>query len=359
MRVAKIMLSENLQIGVIGAGAWGTALARLLVNNGNSVQLWCHEAETREDILTNHLNSSFLPDIQLPETLGASTELSEVVRNSKILVASVPSHFTREIAKKMRPEITQEHIVVILSKGIEQHSLALMSEIYAEELNNLPKLAVLSGPTFAREVALDLPSAAVLACADEETGSLLQKSFHSARFRLYRSTDLIGVQLAGAIKNVIAIASGIADGMKLGLNARAALICRGIAEMSRLGAVMGGSAETFMGMSGVGDLVLTATGTLSRNHTLGEKLGQGFSLEKCLPPGGAVAEGVRNAVSIHELAERHKIEMPICKAVYQVLHEGISCAQALKQLLERERPDEEMMFFPNLNNNTVLADQQK
>ncbi len=189
------MLSENLQIGVIGAGAWGTALARLLVNNGNSVQVWCLEAETRQDILTNHLNSSFLPEIRLPETLNASTDLSEVVRNSKILVASVPSHFTREIAKKMRSEITDEHIVVILSKGIEQHSLALMSEIYANELDNLPKLAVLSGPTFAREVALDLPSAAVLACADEETGSLLQKSFHSARFRLYRSTDLIGVQL--------------------------------------------------------------------------------------------------------------------------------------------------------------------
>jgi glycerol-3-phosphate dehydrogenase (NAD(P)+) len=347
MRAAEIMLSENLQIGVIGAGAWGTALARLLVNNGNSVQVWCLEAETRKDILTNHLNSSFLPEIPLPETLNASTDLSEVVRNSKILVTSVPSHFTREIAKKMRSEITDEHIVVILSKGIEQHSLALMSEIYANELDNLPKLAVLSGPTFAREVAFDLPSAAVLACADEETGSLLQKSFHSARFRLYRSTDLIGVQLAGAIKNVIAIASGIADGMKLGLNARAALICRGIAEMSRLGVVMGGSPETFMGMSGVGDLVLTATGTLSRNHTLGEKLGQGLLLEKCLPAGGAVAEGVRNSVSIHELAERHNIEMPICNAVYQVLHEGISCAQALKRLLERERPDEEMMFFPN------------
>ncbi|MEC9459930.1 MAG: NAD(P)H-dependent glycerol-3-phosphate dehydrogenase [SAR324 cluster bacterium] len=347
MRAAEIMLSENLQIGVIGAGAWGTAMARLLVNNGNSVQVWCLEAETRQDILTNHLNSSFLPEIRLPETLNVSTDLSEVVRNSKILVASVPSHFTREIAKKMRSEITDEHIVVIISKGIEQHSLALMSEIYANELDNLPKLAVLSGPTFAREVALDLPSAAVLACADEETGSLLQKSFHSARFRLYRSTDLIGVQLAGAIKNVIAIASGIADGMKLGLNARAALICRGIAEMSRLGAVMGGAPETFMGMSGVGDLVLTATGTLSRNHTLGEKLGQGLSLEKCLPTGGAVAEGVRNSVSIHELAERHKIEMPICNAVYQVLHEGISCAQALKRLLERELPDEEMMFFPN------------
>jgi glycerol-3-phosphate dehydrogenase (NAD(P)+) len=165
MRAAEIMLSENLQIGVIGAGAWGTALARLLVNNGNSVQVWCLEAETRQDILTNHLNSSFLPEIRLPETLNASTDLSEVVRNSKILVASVPSHFTREIAKKMRSEITDEHIVVILSKGIEQHSLALMSEIYANELDNLPKLAVLSGPTFAREVALDLPSAAVQICA--------------------------------------------------------------------------------------------------------------------------------------------------------------------------------------------------
>ena len=339
------MKSNEFQIGVIGAGAWGTALARLLAINGNAVQLWCHEAETKQDILTNHVNSSFLPDIPLPETLGATTDLSEVVRNCRILVASLPSHITREVAKKMLPEITAEHILVILSKGIERHSLALMSEIYAEELNNLPKLAVLSGPTFAREVALDLPSAAVLACAEEETGSILQQKFHTNRFRLYRSTDLVGVQLGGAIKNVIAIASGIADGMKLGLNARAALICRGVAEMTRLGVVMGGSAETFAGMSGVGDLVLTATGTLSRNHNLGEKLGQGLSLEECLPAGGAVAEGVRNAVSIHELAERHKIEMPICNAVYQVLHEGISCAQALKQLLERDRPDEEMMSF--------------
>ena len=339
------MKSNEMQIGVIGAGAWGTALARLLANNGNAVQLWCHEAETKQDILTNHVNSSFLPDIPLPETLGATTELSEVVRNSRILVASLPSHITREVAKKMLPEITSKHILVILSKGIERHSLALMSEIYAEELNNLPKLAVLSGPTFAREVALDLPSAAVLACAEEETGSILQQKFHTNRFRLYRSTDLVGVQLGGAIKNVIAIASGIADGMKLGLNARAALICRGVAEMTRLGVVMGGSAETFAGMSGVGDLVLTATGTLSRNHNLGENLGQGLSLAECLPAGGAVVEGVCNAVSIHELAERHKIEMPICNAVYQVLHEGISCAQALKQLLERDRPDEEMMSF--------------
>ena len=336
------MGSDRFEIGVIGAGAWGTTLARLLANNGCSVQLWCHEPETAKSIRQNHVNASFLLDVPLPKSLGVSTDLLEVVRNNRILIATPPSHFPREIAKKMRPVITVEHILVILSKGIEQHSLALMSDIYAEELNNLPKLAVLSGPTFAREVALDLPSAAVLACEHEITGSLLQRHFHSDRFRLYRSADLIGVQLGGTIKNVIAIASGIADGMQLGLNARAALICRGVAEMTRLGTAMGGVAETFMGMSGIGDLVLTATGNLSRNHNLGEKLGQGLSLDECLPPGGAVAEGVRNAVSIRELAHRHQIEMPLCSSVYQILYEGATCAQALQQLLEREIPDEEM-----------------
>ncbi|MBS1256255.1 MAG: Glycerol-3-phosphate dehydrogenase [NAD(P)+] [Deltaproteobacteria bacterium] len=336
------MKSDRFQIGVIGAGAWGTALARHLANKNFSVRIWCNEIETAEDITRNHVNTDFLPDIRLPETINATTDLPEVVRNTQILVAAPPSHFTREIAKIIKPEFTSEHILVILTKGIEQHSLALMSEIYHEELGNISKLAVMSGPTFAQEVALDLPSAAVLACEDEITGNILQKYIHSERFRLYRSTDLIGVQLGGAIKNVIAIASGIADGMQLGLNARAALICRGVAEMTRLGSAMGGAHETFVGLSGIGDLILTATGQLSRNHTLGEKLGKGLPLDKCMPPGGAVAEGVRNAVSIKELAQRHQIEMPLCTAVYQVLHEGITCTQALQQLLERDRPNEEL-----------------
>lgn len=336
------MKSDEFQIGVIGAGAWGTALARHLANKSFPVRIWCNETETADNITKNHVNSAFLPDIRLPETIDASTDLLKVVRNAQILVAALPSHFTREIAKKFRPELTSEHILIILTKGIEQHSLALMSEIYQEELSNLTKLAVLSGPTFAREVALDLPSAAVLACHDEKTGNLLQEYIHSERFRLYRSTDLIGVQLGGAIKNVIAIASGIADGMQLGLNARAALICRGVAEMTRLGSAMGGATETFVGMSGIGDLILTATGELSRNHTLGKKLGRGLPLDECMPPGGAVAEGVRNAVSIKELAQRHQIDMPLCNAVYLVLHEGITCVQALQQLLERDRPNEEI-----------------
>ena len=336
------MKSDQHQFGVIGAGAWGTAIARHLSIKGFPVRIWCRDTETADSIIKDHVNSVFLPDIVLPESLEATTNLLDIIRNASILLATTPSHFTREIARIINPEITSEHILVILTKGIEQKSLALMSEIYQQELGNIPKIAVLSGPTFAREVAQDLPSAAVLACNDRQTGNLLQEYFHSERFRLYKSNDLIGVQLGGTVKNVIAISSGIADGMNLGLNARAALICRGVAEMTRLGTAMGGQSGTFVGMSGIGDLILTATGDLSRNYTLGQKLGSGLPLEKCIPSGGAVAEGVRNAVSINSLAERHQIEMPLCRAVYRIIYEGISCMRALQGLLERDLPDQEI-----------------
>ena len=279
-RVVEIMKSDQHHFGVVGAGAWGTAIARHLSIKGFPVRIWCKETETADSIIKDHVNSFFLPDIILPESLEATTDLLDLIRNTNILLAATPSHFTREIARIINPEITAEHILVILTKGIEQNSLALMSEIFQEELGNMPKIAVLSGPTFAREVAQDLPSAAVLAFDDRQTGNLLQEYFHSERFRLYKSNDLIGVQLGGTVKNVIAISSGIADGMKLGLNARAALICRGVAEMTRLGTAMGGQVETFVGMSGIGDLILTATGDLSRNYTLGQRLGRGLPLEK-------------------------------------------------------------------------------
>ena len=336
------MKSEQHQFGVIGAGAWGTAIARPLSIKGFPVRIWCRETETADSIIKDHVNSVFLPDIILPESLEATTNLLDVIRNASILLATTPSHFTREIARIINPGITTEHILVILTKGIEQESLALMSEIYQQELGNMPKIAVLSGPTFAMEVAQDLPSAAVLACNDRQTGNLLQEYLHSDRFRVYKSNDLIGVQLGGTVKNVIAISSGISDGMKLGLNARAALICRGIAEMTRLGISMGGQEKTFVGMSGIGDLILTATGELSRNYTLGQKLGRGLPLEKCIPAGGVVAEGVRNAASINALAERHQIEMPLCRAVYEIIYEGVSCASAFQGLLERDLPDQEI-----------------
>ena len=336
------MKSDQHQFGVVGAGAWGTAIARHLSIKGFPVRIWCKETETADSITKGHVNSFFLPDILLPESLEATTDLLDLIRSTNILLAATPSHFTREIARIINSEITAEHIMVILTKGIERYSLALMSEIFQQELDNLPKIAVLSGPTFAREVAQDLPSAAVLACNHRKTGDLLQDYLHSERFRLYKSNDLIGVQLGGTIKNVIAISSGIADGMKLGLNARAALICRGVAEMTRLGTAMGGHGETFVGMSGIGDLILTATGDLSRNYNLGQKLGRGLPLEKCMPAGGAVAEGVLNAVSINALAERHQIEMPLCRAVYGILYEGVSCNRALQGLLERDLPDQEI-----------------
>ena len=309
-------------------------------DSGSDVKIWCHSPETAKDINTNHTNSKFLSDIKLPESLQATIDLIEIVKSCRILVSTVPSHVTRKIAKIINPNITTNHFLVILSKGIEENSLALLSEIFMEELDTLPKIAVISGPTFAREVAMDLPSAALLACDDNNTKIILQKIFHSDRFRLYLSNDMIGAQIGGAIKNVVAIASGIADGMKLGLNARAALICRGVAEMSRLGVKMGGSPETFSGISGVGDLILTATGNLSRNYSLGYKLGQGVLLKECFDTDRIVVEGLRNAVSIKELATYYEIEMPICNAVFQILYKGISCIQALKNLLERDPIDE-------------------
>ncbi len=341
-RVVEIMNSKQHQFGVIGAGAWGTAIARHLSIKGYPVRIWCKETETSDSITKNHVNSVFLPEVLLPETLEATTDLLDIIRNTSILLVATPSHFTREIARIINHEITTEHILVILTKGIEQNSLALMSEIFQQELVKMPKIAVLSGPTFAREVAQDLPSAAVLACNDIKTETLLHEYLHSERLRLYKSNDLIGVQLGGTVKNVIAISSGIANGMKLGMNARAALICRGIAEMTRLGTALGGQGETFVGMSGIGDLILTATGDLSRNYTLGQKLGSGLPLEKCLPNGGVVVEGVRNAVSINTLAELHQIEMPLCRAVYGILYEGVSCVMALQGLLERDLPDQEI-----------------
>ena len=338
------MKFDQHQFGVIGAGAWGTAIARHLSIKGYPVRIWCNETETADSIIKDRVNSVFLPDILLPETLEATTNLLDIIRNTNILLAATPSHFTRDIARIMNPEITTEHILVILTKGIEQESLALMSEIFQQELGNMPKIAVLSGPTFASEVAQDLPSSAVLACNDIQTGNMLREYLHSERFRLYKSNDLIGVQIGGTVKNLIAVSSGIADGMQLGLNARAALICRGVAEMTRLGTAMGGQRETFVGMSGIGDLILTATGDLSRNYALGQKLGSGLPIEKCMPADGAVAEGFHNAVSIHALAERHQIEMPLCRAVYGIIYEGVSCDRALQGLLERDLPDEEIII---------------
>ena len=334
-------MSERINVGVIGAGAWGTALATLVAKKVDLVEIWAYEEETVQQINQQQINLSFLPQIRLPANLSATHNMQQVIENHLILIMAFPSHVTRSTLRTIRPFLTKEHTLVIASKGIENDTLALMSEVYQQELDPLPTVSILSGPTFAQEVARGLPTGAVLACSDRNTQQELQEIFHTKEFRVYPSSDLIGVQIGGTMKNVIAIASGIADGMELGLNARSAMICRGLAEMTRLGVYLGGQAETFRGMSGLGDLVLTATGHLSRNYSLGIALGKGQTLAEYQKDKHSVAEGIKSTKSVYQLSEKYQIDLPISRAVYQVLYDGFDVKEALDQLLNRELPPQE------------------
>lgn len=329
------------KMAVVGAGAWGTAMASLQAENGHIVTIWAYEEETADGINKNHRNTIFLPDIPLSPQLFATQDLSELVKQHQTLLMATPSHVTQAIVQQVASQITAEHCFVILTKGIEPQTLSLMSEVYQAVLPTSPTLAILSGPNFAKEVAQGKPTAAVLACADPKIGKRLQQLLSAPTYRIYLTTDLIGVQIGGTIKNVLAIAAGICDGMQLGANARAALICRGMAEMKRLGEVLGGKGETFLGLSGVGDLILTATDPLSRNYSLGFALGKGSPLSTYLSQKKSVAEGVKNATSLHELALKHQTQMPICEAVYAILYCDLNCQEAFHQLLNRELPERE------------------
>ena len=342
-------MQQQTKIGVVGGGAWGTALACLLASERQTVRLWAYEEQTVRNIREKNENLDFLPGIKIPDSIHAFDDFSEMLPLCRTLIMAVPAQKTKEILVSMKASMNAEHQFVIASKGIVTDSGNLLSDIFEKELGGTDRLAVLSGPTFAREVAMQLPSGAVLASSNAPLGISLQKILYRPWFRLYRSSDIIGVQVAGAVKNVLAIAAGIAEGLKLGLNARAALICRGLAEMTRLGMKMGAQAETFVGMSGLGDLVLTATGTLSRNHAIGIRLGEGISPEECLSADKTVTEGVATSISIYQLSSGFDLEMPICDAVYEVLQGWKSCRDALSGLLEREMPESESTYFRTVN----------
>lgn len=329
------------KIGLIGAGAWGTAMGALMAQKGLDATMWAYEKETVESINKQHENKIFLPGIPLPENLTATNDLMRLVNDHDIIIAATPSHIARAIAQQIKPVIRESHRIIIASKGIEQHSLTLMSDVFEQELNSIPTITVLSGPTFAQELAQGLPTGAVLACQSNDIGKELQQILRAPNFRVYLSEDIVGVQIGGTVKNVIAIATGISDGMGLGLNARSALICRGLAEMKRLGVLLGAQIETFAGMSGIGDLVLTATGNLSRNYSLGVSLGKGKTLAQYMETRQSVAEGVKNAVSIRELTEKFNVDMPICSAVYDILHNNLTPKDALLRLLGRNLPERE------------------
>ncbi len=329
-------------IAVVGAGAWGTTLAKHLAGKGYQVRLWAYEPDVVEAIRGKRENQLFLPGVSLPAPVSATNVLAEAVCGCGLLVFAVPSHAARSALERMAPLLTAPVPLISATKGIEETTFALMSQVIEDTLPSGMgrQLAVLSGPSFAIEVARGQPTAVVLAGQDAALVRRLQACLMTPVFRVYAGADLIGVQLGGALKNVMAVAAGVVDGLALGHNARAALITRGLAEMIRLGTAMGANPRTFYGLSGLGDLVLTCTGPLSRNHAVGVRLGRGDSLERVLSETRTVAEGVRTSRAAWGLAQRYGVDMPIVREVCAVLFEGKAPARAVADLMERAAKDE-------------------
>ena len=322
-------------IAVIGGGAWGTALSIHLAGLGHEVRLWIREPELVERMKSHRDNPMYLPGIRVPEEVRPCDRLASALDGAAAVLAVVPSQYARSVYTEMKPLVSSDVPMVVATKGIEEGSLALPLQVAAEVLGRERPMAVLSGPTFAREVAGGRPTAVVLAAEDVQLATRLQDLLASPGLRLYTNPDVIGVQLAGSLKNVMAIAAGVVDGLATGHNSLAALITRGLAEMTRLGLALGGRASTFSGLAGLGDLVLTCTGELSRNRRVGRRLALGERLEDILQNSRSVAEGVRTTVSAREIARRVAVEMPIVEQVHRILYEDGSPREAVLRLMSR------------------------
>lgn len=327
-------------ISVVGGGSWGTTLAILLANKGFPVRLWVYEKEVARQIQTSKENKLYLPGITVPASVAVTISLEEAVKSAAILINVIPTQHIRSVFSKAKVMVRSGHVIVSCSKGIEKGTLLTPTGVLNSLFGESVSYAVLSGPSFAVEVVKNLPTALTLAAHDKDLALRLQRLFNTNYFRVYTSDDIIGVELGGAVKNVIALAAGIADGLGLGNNTRAALISRGLAEMVRLGKTMGAMAETFSGLSGLGDLILTCTGSLSRNRAVGIKLGQGKLLREIIAELKGIAEGVESTMSVRELAWRQMVEMPIVEQVYHVLSRGKSPKDAVHHLMTRAYKDE-------------------
>ncbi len=328
---------DKTRIGVVGAGAWGTALAKLLADKGFVLDLWVFEKEVKEQIKTDHENKVFLPNIKLPENIIPSNSLEHVVKDKDLVLIVVPSHTMRDVTGKMKEFIHPDTIVVTASKGIENKTHLTMTQIIAEKIDFLPKenIAVLSGPSFAKEVANKVPTVVAAASTKRSVTEYVQTVFSCPTFRVYVNDDPIGTQIGGAMKNVLAIAAGICDGMNMGLNPRAALITRGLTEMNRLGTKLGADPLTLSGLAGVGDLLLTCTGALSRNYMVGMQIGQGKKLEEIISEMRMVAEGVKTTRSVYNLSKKLGVDLPICNEVYAVLFDDLSVEETVERLMNR------------------------
>lgn len=336
------------KIAVIGAGSWGTALTKPLGDLGHTVSLWARRQEHVDELKNSRRNSAYLPDFTLPEAITPVADLREAVAGHAIILMVVPTHVFREVFTGLEPYLENNAIVISASKGIENDSLLTMTQVMEDVLASSVKagernirLGVLSGPSFAKEVAAGLPTAVTVASQDKEAAIFVQRALSTHLFRVYAATDVIGLELGGALKNIVAIGAGICDGLGYGTNTRAALITRGLAEITRLGLSMGADPLTFSGLGGLGDLVLTCTGDLSRNRMVGLKLGQGKKLSTILAEMNMVAEGVKTTRSAWNLAKRVGVEMPILEQVYLVLYQDKPCRDAVMDLLGRSLKEEQ------------------
>lgn len=322
------------RVAVIGAGSWGTTVASLVAMNTDTV-LWARRRDLAEEITRTHVNSVYLPGISLESSLIATDSLSDAVSQCDVLVMAVPSHGFRDIAVALAPFVRPDVVVVSLTKGLEAHSGLRMSQVIAQVLPT-HATAVLTGPNLAREIAEGQPAASVIASEDVKVAQDLQQIFNRPTWRMYTNNDVVGCEIAGVVKNVIAIGAGMAFGLGFGDNTRAALITRGLAEIGRLAVAMGGRSETFAGLAGMGDLIATCASSMSRNNTVGRRLGQGESLASIVASTSMVAEGVKSSAAVLDLARRYNVEMPITEQVVAVCHHGVSAADATRALMTRE-----------------------
>jgi glycerol-3-phosphate dehydrogenase (NAD(P)+) len=326
---------------VIGAGSYGTALAFVLARNGNPTVLWGRDEKHVSTMRETRRNDKYLPDAVFPDALSVSANLKETVESAKDILVVVPSHAFKENLEAIKPFLNDQHRLIWATKGLEPGTGRILQEVALDVLGDSIPIAVVSGPTFAKEMVAGLPTAITLSSTDTELCESFSQKLHCSKgFRVYKNDDLIGVQLGGAVKNVIAIGAGLADGLGFGANARTALITRGLAEMSRLGLAIGAKQETFMGMAGLGDLVLTCTDNQSRNRRFGLALGKGMTVDAAIESIGQVVEGYGNTDEVRLLSQANGIEMPICEQIYQVLYNGKSAKEAAIALLSREQKQE-------------------
>ncbi|MCX7927921.1 MAG: NAD(P)-dependent glycerol-3-phosphate dehydrogenase [Candidatus Omnitrophica bacterium] len=337
------MLSQIQNICILGDGGWGTTLAILLHQKGFTVTLWSAFRDYAFFLDKNRVNPKFLPGVRIPKKIIITSDINKAVEKTQVVVLAIPSKYMRLVLRTLKREVAIEEIhkkiFVSVAKGIEIASCKRMSEVVKEELGNV-KLAVLSGPTIVKEVSQNLPTSVVIASEDKKLRFLLQDIFMSERFRVYTSDDVIGVELGGALKNIIAISCGIADGLGMGTNAKAALVCRGLVEIARLGVCLGAKRETFSGISGLGDLITTCFSPYSRNRFVGEQIGQNKTLRQILKNMQMVAEGVPTVKAVVSLAKQKNVEMPITKQVYNILYKGVSPVKAVRKLMLRAKKEE-------------------